>query len=128
MNRQKARLSFVAQYKTMQQIVFNIVLLSHFICFLGYVFTLAILWKSYDSQARDKKGLILGILILVTGILLVVMKAPNINYFKVVPKTSMFAIVTGINIKFGKKPYTKPAYYALIGLTLAAACLAVWRM
>ncbi|OQP60017.1 hypothetical protein A3860_35185 [Niastella vici] len=112
----------------MQHIVFNIVLLSHFICFLGYVFSLATLWKTYNTQVRDKKSLILGILILVTGILLVVMKAPNINYFKVVPKTSMFAIVTAINIKFEKKPYSKTAYYALIGLTLAAACLAVWRM
>ena len=109
-------------------LLFNIILILHFICFLGYLFTLARLWSTYNTQVRDHKGLLLGIMLLVTGIVLVVLKYPNVNYYKVVPKTGMFLIVTLINIKFGSKPYTKQAYYALVGLTVAAACLAVVRM
>jgi hypothetical protein len=85
-------------------------------------------WSTYNTQVRDHKGLLLGIMLLVTGIILVVLKYPNVNYYKVVPKTSMFLIVTLINIRFGGKPYSKPAYFALVGLTVAAACLAVVRM
>jgi len=109
-------------------LLFNIVLILHFICFLGYLFILARLWSTYNTQHRDHKGLILGIILLVTGIIMVMLKYPNVNYYKVVPKTSMFLIVTVINISSGGKPYTKQAYYALISLTVAAACLAVVRM
>ena len=109
-------------------LLFNVVLILHFICFLAYLFTLARLWSNYNTQHRDHKGLILGIMLLVTGIILVMLKYPNVNYYKVVPKTSMFLIVTFINIKSASKPYTRQAYYALIGLTVAAACLAVVRM
>ncbi|MEC5142037.1 hypothetical protein [Chitinophaga sp. 212800010-3] len=105
--------------------LFNIILLVHFLCFSGYLWTLASLWKNYDTQARDHKGLILGILLLVTGCLLVTLKYPHVNYYKVAPKTGMFLAVTLINIRFGNKPYTRQAYYALIALTVAAACIAV---
>lgn len=106
----------------------NLILLIHFICFIAYFGTLAKLWSNYHTAQRDYTGLILGIALLLTGMLLVIMLYPDINYYKVVPKTVMFALVAGINIKFGKKPYTKRAYCSLIILTLAAACLAVVRL
>lgn len=109
-------------------LLFNIILLLHFACFLGYLTTLIIMWPHYHTQVRDHKGLILGIVLLVTGILLAALKYPHINYYKVVPKTAMFGVVTVINIWFGNRTYTKRAYYSLIILTLAAACLAVIRI
>lgn len=107
--------------------LFSIVLLLHFGCFLGYLATLVAQWPDYHTKVRDHKGLILGIAILVTGIILVALKYPHVNYYKVIPKTGMFVAVTLINIRFSNKVFTKAAYYALLALTLAAACIAVWH-
>ncbi|QNL48062.1 hypothetical protein H8S90_14735 [Olivibacter sp. SDN3] len=106
-------------------LLFNLILLVHFICFIAYFGTLVKLWSNYHTAQRSYTGLILGIVLLLSGILLVITLYPDVNYYKVVPKTVMFALITGINIKFGNRAYTKNAYYSLIILTLAAACLAV---
>ncbi|SEW24989.1 hypothetical protein [Chitinophaga arvensicola] len=108
-------------------LLFNLVLLLHFGCFLAYLFTLARLWSSYHTQLRDHKGLILGIILLVTGVILVALKYPHVNYYKVIPKTGLFAVVTVINGVFSNKPFTKTAYYTLLGVTVAAAAIAVWH-
>lgn len=108
-------------------LLFNIILLLHFGCFLGYLSVLVAMWRDYGTKMRDHRGLILGIVLLMTGVLLVALKYPQVNYYKVVPKTGMFAVVTLINIRFGGKPLTKSAYYALLGATLAAAAIAVWH-
>ncbi|MEZ2443855.1 hypothetical protein AB6805_19150 [Chitinophaga sp. RCC_12] len=107
--------------------LFNIVLLLHFGCFLGYLAILVTQRTDYHTKVRDHKGLILGIVLLVTGIILVALKYPHVNYYKVIPKTGLFAVVTFINIRFTNKVFTKPAYYALLASTLAAACIAVWH-
>lgn len=108
-------------------LLFNIILLMHFGCFLGYLFILGASWQDYATKVRDHKGLILAVVLLVTGVILVALKYPHINYYKVVPKTGIFAVVTLINIRFGGKVFTKTAYYALLGLTIAAAAIAVWH-
>jgi hypothetical protein len=107
--------------------LFSIVLLLHFGCFLAYFATLVAQWPDYHTKVRDHKGLILGILLLVTGIILVALKYPHVNYYKVIPKTSIFLVVTLINIRFGNKVFTKAAYYALLALTITAAGIAVWH-
>jgi len=107
--------------------LFSIILLLHFGCFLGYLAILVTQRSDYHTKIRDHKGLILGIVLLVTGIILVALKYPQVNYYKVVPKTGMFLLVTLINIRFTNKPFTKTAYYALVGLTITAACIAVWH-
>ena len=109
-------------------LLFNVVLLTHFICFAAYLCTLLAQWRDYDTRVRGPWGLILGIVLLVSGILLVMMKYPHVNYYKVVPKTGLFALVTIINIRFGNKTYTRRAYYTLIAATLLAACIAVVRI
>src|ERR1700736_5875202 len=106
---------------------FNLLLLVHFLAFIGYLTTLLLLWPQKDTAIRDHKGLIMGIIILLTGILLAAWKYPHINYYKIVPKTGMFVIITIINIYFSNKPFTKRAYFLLLILTILAACLAVWR-
>ena len=108
-------------------LLFNILLLTHFLAFIGYLATLVLLWPQKDTALRDKKGLVLGVIILLTGILLVAWKYPHINYYKVVPKTGIFVIITIINAYFSNKPFTKRAYFSLLTLTLLAACVAVAR-
>ncbi|MDQ0106751.1 hypothetical protein SAMN05660909_01760 [Chitinophaga terrae (ex Kim and Jung 2007)] len=107
--------------------LFSIVLLLHFFVFASYIGHLGILWPTRGGGPRSRKGMIMGLMILVTGILLVLMKYPHVNYYKVVPKTAAFLLVTVINIRFGNRPYTPLAYYTLLGLALLAAGIAVYR-
>jgi hypothetical protein len=109
-------------------LLFNILLLIHFISFAVYLCTLLSQWQDYDTRVRGVSGLILGIILLVSGIVLVVIKCPHVNYYKVVPKIGLFALVTIINVRFGGKTYTRRAYYTLIAATLLAACIAVVRV
>ncbi|MBC9911586.1 hypothetical protein [Chitinophaga varians] len=108
-------------------LLFNILLLLHFCAFAGYLFILATLWKDITAH-RDKTGMILGIIILLTGIALAALKYPAINYYKVVPKLLIFVVITVLNIRFADKPFTRQAYYWLTGLTLLAALIAVIRV
>lgn len=109
-------------------LLFNIILLIHFICFVVYLCTLLAQWQDYDTRVRSVWGLILGIILLASGIVMVIMKYPHINYYKVIPKTGLFVLVTVINARFGGKVYTRGAYYTLIAATLLAACIAVVRV
>ncbi|RFM31860.1 hypothetical protein [Chitinophaga silvisoli] len=107
--------------------LFSILLLIHFIAFAFYVGYLALLWPVKGKGPRSKAGFILGMIILLTGILMVMMIYPNVNYYKVVPKTAAFLVVTVIYIFFEKKELTTTAYYSLIGLTLLAGCIAIFH-
>lgn len=109
-------------------LLFNVILLIHFVAFAIYLCTLLAQWRDYDTRVRGALGLILGIVLLVSGIVLVVLKYPQVNYYKVAPKTGLFALVTIINIRYGGKVYTRGAHYALIAATLLAACIAVVRV
>jgi len=109
-------------------LVFNTVLLIHFAAFLWYLFTLAMLWPQRGAGPRNKTGLILGIIIFLSGISLVLLKYPHVNYFKVVPKTALFVAVTVINALYADKPFTKKIYYLLIGLTVSASLIAAVRL
>lgn len=109
-------------------LLFNAILLVHFICFAIYLCVLLAQWQDYNTRVRGASGLILGIILLLSGIALVMLKYPHVNYYKVVPKTGLFALVTIINVRFGGKTYTKTAYYTLIATTLLAACIAVVRV
>lgn len=109
-------------------LLFNGILLIHFISFAAYLCTLLAQWQDYNTRVRGAAGLILGIMLLVTGLVLVMMKYPHVNYYKIVPKTGLFVLVTIINVRFGGKTYTRRAYYTLIAATLLAACIAVVRV
>ncbi|PSL23049.1 hypothetical protein [Chitinophaga ginsengisoli] len=109
-------------------LLFNTILLIHFLCFAIYLCVLLSQWRDYDTRVRNASGMILGIILLITGIVMVALKYPHVNYYKVVPKTALFAVVTIINGRFNGKVFTKQAYYALIAITLLAACIAVVRV
>jgi hypothetical protein len=107
--------------------LFSVLLLIHFLAFATYIGHLAVLWPTRGAGPRSKTGLILGITLLLTGVLLVFLKYPNVNYYKVVPKTAIFLAVTTINIRFEGKDLSKTAYFALLGLTLLAGCIAIFH-
>jgi hypothetical protein len=107
--------------------LFSVLLLIHFLAFATYIGYLAVLWPTRGAGPRSKAGFILGITMLLTGIMLVMLKYPDVNYYKVVPKTAVFFAVAGINMRFDKKDLSKTAYYALIGLTLLAGCIAIFH-
>jgi hypothetical protein len=107
--------------------LFSILLLIHFLAFASYVGCLAVLWPTRGAGSRSKAGLILGITLLLTGISLVMLKYPVVNYYKIVPKTAAFLLVTVINIRFAEKDLSKTAYYSLLGLTLLAGCIAIFH-
>ena len=109
-------------------LLFNVILLIHFTSFAVYLCTLLSQWQDYNTRVRGALGLILGIMLLASGIVLVMLKYPHVNYYKAVPKTGLFALVTVINVRFGGKVYTRWAYYTLIAATLLAACIAVVRV
>ncbi|WP_298738779.1 hypothetical protein [uncultured Chitinophaga sp.] len=109
-------------------LVFNTILLIHSGSFLGYLFTLAMLWPQRGAAQRNKTGLVLGIIILLTGIGLVLLKYPQVNYFKIVPKTVIFLAITAINVVYAAQPYPRKIYYLLIGLTVLAGLIAVTRL
>ncbi|WP_291908885.1 hypothetical protein [Chitinophaga sp. CB10] len=107
--------------------LFSIVLLIHFLAFAAYLAYLGILWPTRGAGPRSKFSLYLGITLLVTGVILVLLMYPHVNYYKVVPKTAAFAGVTGINIRFGDRPYTKAAYYGLLALAVGAGGIAIFH-
>jgi hypothetical protein len=108
-------------------ILFNIVLLIHVSAFLFFLSRLVLLFPVKNPR-KDKMGLPLGILILLTGIALVILKYPAVNYYKVIPKTSLFIVVGVINAIYDKKPLTRIAYFLLLGSTILAALIAVVKV
>lgn len=108
-------------------LLFNIVLLLHFTTFLSYVCYL--IWHiAKDTKRKDKIGMMMGIVILLTGIALVALKYPAINYYKIVPKTSLFIAVVVINAVYDKKEMTPRVYQILFGLALLAGLIAAVRV
>ncbi|MBV7531008.1 hypothetical protein [Chitinophaga sp. sic0106] len=107
--------------------LFSIVLLIHFIAFALYLAYLGILWPTRGAGPRSKMSLYLGILLLITGVVLVYLMYPHVNYYKVVPKTAAFLGVTVINIRFAEKELSRWAYYILLGLAIGAGCIAIFH-
>ncbi|WP_143309041.1 hypothetical protein [Chitinophaga vietnamensis] len=105
---------------------FNILLLVHFCAFLAYVALLVSMLR-VPPVKKEYTGLILGITILLTGIALVALKYPAINYYKVVPKTGLFLAVTVINAIGGNKLPSRKTIITLLTLTVTAALIAVLK-
>lgn len=108
-------------------LLFNLLLLTHFAAFLTYLCRLALLFP-VKNPPKDKWGLPLGIAILLTGLALVWLKYPAVNYYKVGPKLGLFLVVAVVNAMYDKKPLSRNAYYILLGCTVLAGMIAVTRV
>lgn len=105
----------------------NVVLMLHFAAFLGYLATLV---AEFPKVARKVNpwALPLGIAILVTGILLVVLKYPVVNYYKVGLKLGIFGIISVLNAVYKKRGLSNRVYGIMIGLTVLASLIAMVRV
>jgi hypothetical protein len=108
-------------------LLFNVILLVHFIAFLLYLITL-VMEMAKPVLKRDKKGLALGIIILLTGLTLVALKYPNVNYYKVIPKLSIFVAIAVISAAHGEKPMARSVQYLLLTLSILASLIAIVKV
>jgi hypothetical protein len=108
-------------------IIFNLILLIHFIAFLAFLSKLVLLFPQ-EQRRTDKSGLVLGIILLLTGLSLVALKYPVVNYFKVLPKTGIFLIISVVSAVYSDKVLPKSVYFLLLGLILLASAIALFRV
>lgn len=108
-------------------LLFNGILLIHFLSFLLYLSTLIVLFPRQE-RITTRIGLLLGIIILLSGIALVALKYPNVNYYKVIPKTAIFIAIAALNTIYGKRALSKNVYFTLLSLTILASVIALVRV
>ncbi|MGY0038204.1 DUF4267 domain-containing protein [Pedobacter sp. NJ-S-72] len=108
-------------------VIFNIALLVHFTAFLLFLSKLILLFPR-EQRYTDKSGLLLGIVLLITGLLMVALKYPAINYYKVIPKTGIFLVISVLCAIYSGKVLPKPVYFTLLVLTVLASVIAVFRV
>ena len=107
--------------------LFNIVLIVHFVAFLFFLGQLAVLFPMPEKQLH-KQTIFLGITILITGVVLVVLKYPQVNLYKVIPKSVLFVIISTFCGIYSGKALPKKIYWTLITLTVVASLIAVFRV
>lgn len=108
-------------------LLFNVILLIHFTAFLLYLAKL-VMEMARQGQKRDKQGLVLGIIILLTGLSLVALKYPHVNYYKIIPKLLIFVVIAAVSAAYGEKPMTRPVQYFLLSLTILASLIAIVKV
>lgn len=86
----------------------NGMLYGHYVTFLVYLTTLL---KQWDRPAKRTSSLMLCcvITLLLTGMRLIAVRYPVINYWKVVPKNLLLALIAGITAAHRDKLFSKRA-------------------
>ncbi len=108
-------------------ILFNLVLIVHFTAFLFFLTQLIVLFPKREKQLHNQ-AIFLGITIVITGILLIVVKYPQVNIYKVIPKSVLFVIISTLCGIYSGKILTKKIYYTIIALTVLASLIAVVKV
>jgi hypothetical protein len=107
--------------------ILNVVLLIHFVAFILFLVTL-IVELVKPGLKKDYKGLLLGVIILLTGIALVALNYPHVKYYKVIPKLSLFLVIATIKTIYGEKVIPRSVNYLLLSLTILASLIAVVKV
>ncbi len=68
-----------------------------------------------------------GVVLLLTGIGLITIRYPAINYWKIVPKSLLLLAISGITAIHRDKILSTRTWKILIGLTVLTALIALWR-
>ncbi|GAB3641483.1 hypothetical protein [Spirosoma arcticum] len=107
-------------------LLLNAILYTHYIAFLVY---LAALLRQWERPVKRTSNVMLycGITLLITGIGLVAIRYPAINYWKVVPKSLLLVIIASITAAHREKIVAKQTWQLLISLTVLTALIALWR-
>lgn len=104
-------------------IVFNLLLLTHFIAFLLFLAQLAVLFPERKKQLH-KTSIFVGITIVTTGVLLQWIYAP-MSFEKIVFKSILFVVISILCGVYSGKTLPNKVYYTLILLTVLASIIAV---
>ncbi len=105
----------------------NCLLYIHFAAFLAY---LTMLLRQWNQPAKRTSPFMLycGITLLLTGIGLVAIRFPMVNYWKIVPKSVLLVIIAVITAAHKEKILPRQTWQLLIGLTVLTAFIALWRV
>ncbi|SDF19729.1 hypothetical protein SAMN05421855_10881 [Ulvibacter litoralis] len=104
-------------------IVFNLLLLTHFIAFLLFLAQLVVLFPKREKQLH-KTTIFVGITIVTTGVLLQWMYTP-MSFQKIVVKSILFVIISILCGLYSGKTLPNKVYYSFISLTVLASIIAV---
>lgn len=108
-------------------LLLNGLLYLHFAAFLVYLTTLLLQWNEPRKRTNEWM-LYCGITLLLTGIGLVAVRLPVINYWKVVSKSVLFLAIAGITAVHKKRTLSQQTWRLLIGLTVLTAGIVLWRV
>ncbi|MDQ1097618.1 hypothetical protein [Chryseobacterium camelliae] len=106
--------------------IFNTVLIIHFSAFLIFLMMLTQLFFQ-EKKILNKHSIIVGAVILLTGILLSVLRYPHINYYKIIPKSVLFILISVFCAIYSKKPVPDKVHYLLFLFTFLASLIAVYK-
>ncbi|TWV99111.1 hypothetical protein [Chitinophaga pinensis] len=107
--------------------LFNIVLLLHFVAFLVFAGQLLLLYPQPEKRTNHLTR-VLGIALIVTGCLLVAFKYPAVNYFKVVPKLGIFILCSVLIGIYSGRTMPEKVYKIVFGLVILAGLIAVVKV
>jgi len=107
--------------------LFNLVLIVHFIAFLIF---LAMLMKLHFTEEKvlNSYSVVIGLILLLTGVILVMLSYPNIHYNKIIPKSILFIIISICCGMYSGKPMPKKEYYLLLICAILASLIAVYNV
>lgn len=80
-----------------------------------------------DEKVLNKNSILIGAIILITGISLVALNYPTINYYKIIPKSIVFVVISIFCGFYSRKPIPKKTYYSLLAITILASLIAVYK-
>lgn len=107
-------------------LLFNTVLILHFLSFLIFAATLAARYPQKERRLY-KHTILLGIAILATGLGMAAIQYPAVQYNKIVPKLVLFVAISVLCGRYSKKVVPAGVYYMLLGLTVLASLIGVAR-
>ncbi|MBC7919480.1 MAG: hypothetical protein H7Z75_00150 [Ferruginibacter sp.] len=109
----------------MKTTALNGVLLVHFGAFLRYFATLLVRYRE-KTKRTNRLMLGCGVALLITGGLLVWLRYPAVNYYKVIPKTAILVAISALTAANRTRALSTRTYRSLIALTVLAACIAAF--
>ncbi|ANH79900.1 hypothetical protein A8C56_01950 [Niabella ginsenosidivorans] len=106
--------------------LFNTVLILHFLSFLIFAATLMAVYPKKERRLY-RYAIFLGIAILITGLSMVMLHYPAVQYNKIVPKLVIFVIISILCGIYSKKALPAGVYFTMLGLLVLASLIGVAR-
>ncbi|HEX7754184.1 MAG TPA: hypothetical protein VF421_02475 [Niabella sp.] len=106
--------------------LFNTVLILHFLSFLTFAASLIVFYPQKERRLY-RYAVFLGLAILITGLTMVLLHYPAVQYNKIVPKLAIFVSISILCGIYSKKPLPAGVYFTMLGLLTLASLIAIAR-